>query len=68
MPIFSPFNNQAGREAVWEGVAQRRDERHAALQTSRNELQARFDWLLHRWKAREPRQADQQVESAVFGE
>ena len=53
------------RESMWCGVAEWRDARHDALQQSRDELQARFDWLLTRWKAREPRPADVDLVAAL---
>ena len=56
------------REAMWSGLAERRDGRHDGLQLSRDELQARFDWLLTRWKAREPRPADVELVAALRDE
>ena len=56
------------REAEWREACERRDEEHEALQQSRDELQARFDWLATRWRAREPRPIDVEVVGALKAE
>ena len=44
--------------AEWKALMDARAEQHSSLQADRDELQARFDWLLVRWTGREPRQQD----------
>ena len=62
------YRTQAAREAEWREACERRDEEHEALQQSRDELQARFDWLATRWRAREPRPIDVEVVGALKAE
>ena len=53
------------RIAGWQSEIDSWKAKHAALQADRDELQARFDWLLMRWTAREPRAQDVKMMSAL---
>ena len=53
------------RIATWQAKVDYWEQKHTALQEDRDELQARFDWLLVRFAGREPRQQDVEMVSAL---
>ena len=57
--------NDDARIAGWQAKVDHWIAKHDALQRDRDELQARFDWLLVRWAGREPREQDVQMMAAL---
>ena len=53
------------RIASWQAKVDHWIGKFDALQQDRDELQARFDWLLVRWTGREPREQDVQMMAAL---
>ena len=51
--------------AAWQAQVDELTAKHEALQADRDELQARFDWLLMRWTGREPRAQDVQMMASL---
>jgi hypothetical protein len=55
-------------DAQWQALVSCKEEQHDELLVDRDELQSRHDWVLTRWSAREPRQQDVRMISALQDE